>query len=116
MCYLDDRDGYKSVISALSDYRVAFDESFRFEGLVASLQLRDDAEEDEIFSSDEETAHLVWEARCASMTLVNALTTYSDTVEERVLLREEFARRGLNEAIVVCYFIHLPFHAHCPHV
>lgn len=44
----------------------------------------------------------VWEARTASMALVNALTNCPESLEDRVLLREEFGRRGLNEVIVVC--------------
>lgn len=36
------------------------------------------------------------------MTLVNAFTTCPETLEERIQLREELSRRGLNEIIVVC--------------
>ena len=36
------------------------------------------------------------------MTLINALTNCPEYLEERILLREELGRRGLNEAIVVC--------------
>ena len=43
----------------------------------------------------------VWEARGAVMALVNALTNCPESLEERVTLREEFGRRGLNEVIVV---------------
>lgn len=42
-----------------------------------------------------------WEARTSAMTLVNALTTCPESLEERIQLREELGRRGLNEIIVV---------------
>jgi diaphanous 1 len=35
------------------------------------------------------------------MVLINALTNGPESLEERILLREEFSRRGLNEVIVV---------------
>jgi diaphanous 1 len=44
----------------------------------------------------------IWEARTSAMTLVNAITNCPELLEERIMLREEFGRRGLNEVIVVC--------------
>jgi len=86
----------------LSDYRIAFGETFRFETLVTSLRLPEvsdsDTEGEVGFGSEEEG---IWEARTASMALVNAITNCPESLEDRILLREEFARRGLNEAIVV---------------
>lgn len=88
----------------MSDYRVAFDESFRFESLIASLRLPEsDLDEDQtddlaIATGDDGS----WEARTASMALVNALTNCPESLEDRILLRDEFGRRGLNEVIVVC--------------
>lgn len=46
----------------------------------------------------------VWEYRTSVMVLVNALTNSPEDVEERLALREEFSRRGLNEAMVVSSF------------
>ena len=51
-----------------------------------------------VYGNEEEG---VWEARTASMALVNAMTNFPDSLEDRILLREELTRRGLNEAIVV---------------
>ena len=87
----------------MSDYRVEFEESFRFQELIASLRLPEVTDDgtttnDFGYSNDEEG---VWEARTASMALVNALTNCPDALEERILLREELGRRGLNEVIVV---------------
>ena len=95
--------GHKAVLAAMSDYRVAYEESFRFESLIASLRLPDidveGASEDESVFRNEDKG--VWEARTASMALVNGLTNCPESLEERILLREEFGRRGLNEVIVV---------------
>jgi hypothetical protein len=66
------------------------------------LRTQDDSTETEngldfAFSTEEEG---VWDARAASMKLINALTKGPDLLEERMVLRDEFGRRGLNEAIV----------------
>lgn len=103
ICVLSLDDGHRSVLAALSDYRIAYDETFRFESLVASLRVLDITDG----AGDEDNDALnveegVWEARTASMSLVNALTNCPESLEERVLLRDEFGRRGLNEVIVVC--------------
>jgi diaphanous 1 len=103
ICYVSPTEGHKAVLSALSDYRVEYGEKFRFEGLIGSLRPPDialnDAQPDaQGYGNDEEGA---WEARTASMALVNAITNFPDSLEERILLREEFTRRGLNEVLVV---------------
>ncbi|KAG6861568.1 hypothetical protein C0995_014864 [Termitomyces sp. Mi166 len=107
---LSPNDGHKIVLSALSDYCVAFDENFRFEGLISSLRLPNiDAESDNeniaTFVNEEEG---VWEIRTATMVLVNALTNFPGSLEDRVLLREELGRRGLNEVIVTLRYIRPP--------
>lgn len=103
ICYVSPTEGHKAVLSALSDYRVEYGEKFRFEGLISSLRPPDLIGEDmspneQGYANDEEGA---WEARTASMAFVNALTNFPDSLEERILLREEFTRRGLNEVLVV---------------
>lgn len=95
--------GHRLVLSAFSDYRVVFEESFRFEELVNSLKLPEDTDG---YASDNSTVdgdgdEGVWESRTASMALVNALTNCPEALEDRIMLREELGRRGLNEAIVV---------------
>lgn len=94
-------DGHKLVLAAMSEYRIAFDEAFRFEHLVALLRLPDP----DNAAGPEVEEDGIWEARTAALALINAITNCPDDVEERVLLREEFGRRGLNEAIVVCCFL-----------
>ncbi len=88
----------------MSDYRVEFEEAFRFQELIASMRLPEISDEDETtsdagYDNEDEGA---WDARTASMALINALTNCPDSLEDRILLREEFSRRGLNEVIVVC--------------
>lgn len=90
----------------MSDYRIAFEEAFRFEELIQSLRLPEESSDAESIGggagagvgTDDDG---VWEARTASLVLVNALTNCPESLEERVMLREEFGRRGLNEVIVV---------------
>ena len=102
ICYVSPTDGHKAVLAALSDYRVEFEERFRFQELIASLRLPEPDEDSpndlNVYANDEDG---VWEARSASMALINALTNFPDSLEDRVSLREEFTRRGLNEVIVV---------------
>jgi hypothetical protein len=57
------------------------------------------AEADELDHEAEEGD--VWEYRTAAMALVNALVNSPDDLDERLALREEFARRGLNEVMTV---------------
>jgi diaphanous 1 len=101
ICVLSLTEGHKAVLAAMSDYHIASDEAFRFESLIGSLRLPDDLEQD-VSRGDEEDG--VWEARAASMALVNAITNCPEVLEDRVMLREEFTRRGLNEIIVVSNF------------
>lgn len=106
ICMLSVTDGHKAVLAALSDFRIAFDEDFRFETLLSTLRLADvdfdnDSDSGIGFGNEEDG---VWDARIGTMTLVNALTNCPEDLEERVLLREELSRRGLNELIVVCCF------------
>ena len=98
--FLSVQEGHKAVISALSDYRIEFSEAFRFEGLITSLRLPE-VEYDDGASVPEAEEEGIWEARTAVMSLINAITTCPDTLEDRVLLRDEFTRRGLNEVTVV---------------
>ena len=114
ICVLAIPEGHKMVMAAVSDYRVVFDEDFRFEELIASLRLPEFDVDDFMGSGDNSSEDDgAWEARTASMVLINALTNGPESLEERILLREEFSRRGLNEVIVVstrsrCSVILLP--------
>ena len=87
----------------MSDFCITYEEPFRFETLLNTLRLPDLAHLDDDdgafgFGNEEEG---VWDARTSSMALINALTNCPESLEERILLREEFGRRSLNEIIVV---------------
>ena len=102
ICILAIPEGHKMVMAAMSDYRIVFEESFRFEELISSLRLPEADQNDFTASgthSSEDDGAL--DARTSSMVLINALTNGPESLEERILLREEFSRRGLNEIIVV---------------
>jgi len=106
LCVLSTTDGHKLVVAALSDYRVTYEEAFRFEELVSILRVADAFGADGTSGSETDTEENhdddgTWESKTAVMALVNALTNCPESVEDRVSLREEFGRRGLNEVIVV---------------
>lgn len=96
LCILSVASGHKVVLAAFSDFRVHFNESFRFQHLVDSIAVEDKTEE----ALEEDDASL-WEYRAAGLALINALVNGPNELEERVALREEFARRGLNEVMTV---------------
>ncbi len=101
ICIVSSKDGHKAVLAALSDFRVVYDENFRFETLLSSLRIPGvdgDAGSGLFFGHNEDG---VWEARVAAMALINAITNCPENLEDRVVLREELSRRGLNELIVV---------------
>ncbi|OJA15980.1 hypothetical protein AZE42_09795, partial [Rhizopogon vesiculosus] len=109
ICVLSLNQGHKAVIAALSEYRIAYDELYRFESLVTALRISDGPSDNPVTndaSSAEEEG--IWEARTAFMALVNALTNCPESLEARILLREEFGRRGLNEVIVTLRYIKPP--------
>ncbi|KAG8880257.1 hypothetical protein FRB97_000969 [Tulasnella sp. 331] len=104
--------GHKLVLAAFSDYRVAFGESFRFQELVEGLKLPEHGL-DATYNSDTSLAEESndegsWDARTASMALVNAITNCPEVLEDRIMLREELSRRGLNEAIVALRYLRPP--------
>ena len=95
ICVISLNEGHRLVLGALSDYKICFGEAFRFEELVHALRIEENPESQE--GEDDGS----WEARGATMGLIIALTSCSDSIEDRILLREEFSRRGLNEVMVV---------------
>ena len=104
ICVLSLNQGHKAVMAALSEYRIAYEELYRFESLVAALRISH-GQSDDPATNDASLPQGdgIWEARTAFMALVNALTNCPESLEDRILLREEFGRRGLNEVIIVRY-------------
>lgn len=94
-------EGHRAVLAALSEYRIAYNELFRLQSLVSALKISDSAEftvPGVTFPMEDEG---IWEARTAYMALINALTNCPHMLEERIVLRDEFSRRGLNEVVAV---------------
>lgn len=58
---------------------------------------------DEEEAEREEDEAGLWEYRTAAMSLVNSIANSPNDLEQRMVLREEFARRGLNEAMAVSF-------------
>ncbi|KIK67748.1 hypothetical protein GYMLUDRAFT_68769 [Collybiopsis luxurians FD-317 M1] len=101
-CLLPNREGFRIAKLALTDYRNAFGEDFRFETIISTLKVSEMDVEDFGYGHEEKD---IWEARTAAMLLLNALTTATGSVEDRIMLREEYTRLGLNEAIVALRYI-----------
>lgn len=104
ICFLSQDSGHKMVLGAMSDFKIVYEETFRFETLIALLRLRDLYSDTESIGEgglgNEEEG--VWEVRTAAMTFLNALINCPEALEDRLSQREELGRRGLNEIIVVC--------------
>lgn len=81
-------------MAAMSEFRVAFTETFRFEWIVQSLSpsLDKEAESDE---------HGLWEWRTSVLAFLNALANSPELLEGRCEIRGELSRRGLGDIIDV---------------
>ncbi|CAO1629148.1 unnamed protein product [Jaminaea pallidilutea] len=101
LCAVGATDGHRLVCAALSELKVAVQGTYRFDWLVEGLRLDDiDATlrtEDEDDGTIAESA--LWDYRANVMILINALASSPEEVEERVAIRDEFARRGLDTAL-----------------
>lgn len=103
LCILSQDAGYKRILSAFSDFRIFYEENFRFEYLVQSIAVRDEPAEsggDSEAQSEADEAAL-WEYRWKALSVINCVIGSSSELEERMSLRDELARRGLNEVITV---------------
>ncbi|CAG8649703.1 10233_t:CDS:2, partial [Acaulospora colombiana] len=78
-------EGHRLVLNAFSDFRQVHEEKFRFQYLMDTLK----------FSENEDSVSMEYRSACLS--LVNAIVTSPEDVEERMMLRKEFERRGLTE-------------------
>ncbi|CAG8625746.1 6835_t:CDS:10 [Cetraspora pellucida] len=83
-------EGHKLALDAFSDFRYIQEEKFRFQYLIETLTSNE---------MEEDSASLEYKTACLS--LVNAIVNSPDELEERMLLREEFQRRGLKELFVI---------------
>jgi diaphanous 1 len=86
-------DGHKLVVGAFTEFRIIHEEKFRFQYLVNSLK-----------GNEEEDSTSI-EYKAAGLSLVNAIVNSPDIIEERILLRDEFERRGIDNVFKVLYLI-----------
>ncbi|GAA6056774.1 hypothetical protein JCM3770_006127 [Rhodotorula araucariae] len=109
-------EGHKLVLVAFSDARLDYGEKFRFEWLVSHIGVPDHRDDDTLDGScthsaaenEEADEAGFWEWRTAAMALVNAISNTPLDLEDRMILRDEFSRRGLNEAITGLRYIDPP--------
>lgn len=90
LCVISPNEGQPLVLAAMSEFRMVFDESFRFEWLIASLD-----------PAAVEPDGLLWEWRTSILALLNAVVNAPDSPEFRCEIRGELLRRGLTHAIEV---------------
>lgn len=115
LCVLSLDDGHRMVCGALSELKIVTGERFRFAFLVedlkpdASSSSSSDAWDASADLNDADTNESIeWEYKAAAMVLINAITNSPEDLEERVALRDEFARRGLNEVLVSLRYVDPP--------
>lgn len=92
-------DSHRLVLMALSDFRVAHEERFRFEYLVQSLATTITSDMDGIGGSgaNEHQESFEWEYKTACLSLMNALANSPSSLDDRISLRNELRRRGLED-------------------
>ncbi|CAG8718635.1 10240_t:CDS:2, partial [Funneliformis mosseae] len=81
--------GHELVLSAFSDFRQIYEEKFRFQYLIETLR------------GKKEDNSTLMEHKTAYLRLINAIVNSPEEVEERMLLRDEFYRRGLSEVFAI---------------
>ncbi|BGP21424.1 hypothetical protein JCM10295v2_000299 [Rhodotorula toruloides] len=111
LCVLSLDDGHRLVLAAFSDARILQGERFRFESFIRSIEppdIPDDATIGENQVAPDSSNDGFWEWRTAAMSLVNAIVNTPHDLEERLMLRDELVRRGLNEAMTGLRYLQPP--------
>jgi len=85
-------ESHRLVLMALSDFRVAHEERFRFEYLVQTLAA---AVSEDADNADQDGFE--WEYKTACLSLMNALANSPSSLDDRISLRNELRRRGLED-------------------
>ncbi len=102
VCVLSAQEGHPAVLAAFSEFRIAFSEQYRFDYLLNTFEVHDTPPVDnDAYASDIDEETILWEYRVSVMALINAITNSPEDLEARILLRDEFSRRGLNEMMTV---------------
>jgi hypothetical protein len=86
------QEAFPLVMDALSNLRWIFNETWRFQWLISSM---------EIYQGESEG---IWGWRQAVLALFNALSTSSEDLDVRSAVRGELRRRGFDDAIEVSHF------------
>ncbi|KAF9304280.1 hypothetical protein BGZ74_001919 [Mortierella antarctica] len=86
-------ESHRLVLMALSDFRVALDERFRFEYLIETLA----APISDMDGPSEHQDGFEWEYKTACLSLMNALANSPAALDDRISLRNELRRRGLED-------------------
>lgn len=92
LCVISPDEGLQYVLDGFSDARPVYRETFRFQWLIHGLRR---APTDHSFSEEEDR----W--RVAVVTFCNALCGSVENGDERMALRDELRRRGLDDALQV---------------
>lgn len=87
-------ESHRLVLMALSDFRVALEERFRFEYLIETLAAPISGDMDG--PSDHQDG-FEWEYKTACLSLMNALANSPAALDDRISLRNELRRRGLED-------------------
>ncbi|KAG0210592.1 hypothetical protein BGX33_004803 [Mortierella sp. NVP41] len=92
-------ESHRLVLMALSDFRIAHEERFRFEYLVQTLAAQVSGDIDGIGGSDgnDHQGGFEWEYKTACLSLMNALANSPSSLDDRISLRNELRRRGLED-------------------
>ena len=106
LCIVAGNEGHKLVIDAFADLKLARDEAHRFQTLLDSLSVDTDTHDFDSRGAEEDSA--IWDYRTSAMSLVNAITNGPDDIDERIMLRDELTRRGLNEIMTALRYLNPP--------
>jgi hypothetical protein len=86
VCVLSPK-GHQEVLESLTEFKFQFNEAYRFEYLLNSLRAE--------VSDEGISAMSAYEYKTTCLILVNALVNSPDELDDRMLLRDEFKKRGL---------------------
>ncbi|KAI9298202.1 FH2-domain-containing protein [Neoconidiobolus thromboides FSU 785] len=86
ICVLS-KQGHMQILDSLADFRLKFHEDYRFQYLLHSLEAH--------VSLEGISAIAAYEYKTTCLSFINALVNTPESLDERMLLREEFHRRGL---------------------
>ncbi|KAF9967032.1 hypothetical protein BGZ73_000717, partial [Actinomortierella ambigua] len=92
-------ESHRLVLVALSDFRVAHEERFRFEYLVETLATPISPSFGPDSGMGGEDDGFEWEHKTACMSLMNALVNSPLSLDDRIALGDELRRRGLEDVI-----------------